>query len=72
MFFNFDILSLLIVFMLLVNKSSKDNYPFNLVLWGSYITQLLYVITSASIESGGNYMLFGRLYFIFLMPFQLL
>lgn len=70
MFFSFDILSLLIVFMLLViykYKSNKDNYPFNLILWGSYILQLLYMITGAIIENNGNYMLFGRLYFVCLI-----
>jgi len=75
MFFSFDILSLLIAFMLLVlykYKSNKDNYPFNLILWGSYILQLLYVITGAIIENNGNYILFGKLYFVCLIVTMIL
>ena len=70
MFFSFNILGLLIVFMLVViykYKSNRDKYPFNLILWVSYILQLLYIITFISIKNNGNYLLFGKLYFVCLV-----
>lgn len=74
MFFDFNILGLLIVFMLMIlyhYKGVKERYPFNLILWFSYILQLLYVITDVGIEKN-NYMVFGKLYFVCLVLLMVL
>jgi len=75
MFFEFNILGLLIVFMLVViyrYKNIKDKYPFSLILWFSYILQLLYIITYVSIKNNNNYLLFGKLYFVCLIWLMML
>ena len=69
MFFEFNILGLLIVFMLMIlyhYKGGREKYPFNLILWFSYVLQLLYVITGVGIEKN-NYVVFGKLYFVCLV-----
>ncbi len=69
MFFEFNVLGLLIVFMLMIlynYKGGREKYPFNLILWFSYILQLLYVITFVGIEKD-NYLVFGKLYFVCLI-----
>ena len=74
MFFDFNILGLLIVFMLMIlyhYKGVKERYPFNLILWFSYVLQLLYVITDVGIEKN-NYMVFGKLYFVCLVLLMVL
>ena len=75
MFFEFNILGLLISFMLLViykYKNNKKNLLFNLILWGSYILELLHIITYVSIKNNANYLLFSRLYSVCLILLMLL
>lgn len=65
MVFEFNILGLLILFMLVVMyyyKSGKDRFPFNYILLGTYLVQLLYIVTYIGIANG-EYRFAGKLYF---------
>ena len=64
--FEFNILGILILFVLLIlyfTKENKDRYPYKLILITTYITELLYIVTFVGIKSN-NYSLSGRLYFL--------
>lgn len=74
MFFEFSVLGLLVMFMLIIlyyYKDIRDKYPFNYIIWGSYILQLLYIITYVGIYRD-NYNLFGKLYFVCLVLLMML
>lgn len=69
MSFEFNILGILILFILTIlyfSKNYKDKYPYKLILLSSYITELLYIVTYIGIQSN-NYNISGRLYFISLV-----
>lgn len=69
MIFEFNLLGILILFILLVlyfTKENKDKFPFKLILLTTYITELFYILTFIGIESN-NYNLSGRLYFLSLV-----
>ena len=69
MIFQFNLLGILILFILLLlyfTKENKDKFPFKLILLTTYITELFYILTFIGIESN-NYNLSGRLYFLSLV-----
>lgn len=69
MSFEFNILGILILFILVIlyfSKNYKDKFPYKLILLTIYITELLYIVTYIGIQSD-NYNIAGRLYFISLV-----
>jgi len=69
MIFEFNILGILILFVLLIlyfSKENKDRYPYKLVLIVAYLTELLHIVTFVGIN-GDDYYLAGKVYFVFLV-----
>lgn len=57
MIFKFNILGILILFILTIlylSKNYKDKYPYKLILLSSYITELLYIVTYIGIKNKDN------------------
>ena len=65
MIFTFNILGILILFILTIlyfSEKYQDRYPYKIILLGTYITELLHIVTYIGIKNN-NYNLSGRLYF---------
>ena len=69
MIFTFNILGILILFILTIlyfSEKYQDRYPYKIILLGTYITEILHIVTYIGIKNN-NYNLSGRLYFISLV-----